>query len=138
MRIVLATLLWLSFASSASSHALWLEPDAAGYQLRFGENLREGSPGLLDRLEPIPAAKAFGASGEPVLRAERKSTSFQLASVPEGSVRSILEVAGVADRQHPNAQAVGGFARQQYTKNVVLCHRGRLRGTYCGIRKTAG
>jgi len=102
MRIVLAALLWLSFTGAASAHALWLEPDAAGYQLcfgEFGENLREGSPGLLDRLEPLPAAKAFGASGDVALKAEKKPISFQFASVPEGTGSVVAEQARVIERK---------------------------------------
>ena len=102
MRIVLAALLWLSFTGAASAHALWLEPDAAGYELyfgEFGENLREGSPGLLDRLEPIPAAKAFGASGDLVLKAEKKPTSFQFAGAPTGTGSVVAEQARVTERK---------------------------------------
>jgi hypothetical protein len=102
MRIVLAALLGLSFTGAASAHALWLEADAAGYQLyfgEFGENLREGSPGLLDRLEPIPAAKAFGASGDLALRAEKKPTSFQFSGVPEGIGSVVAEQARVNERK---------------------------------------
>jgi uncharacterized GH25 family protein len=102
MRIVLAALLGLSFTGAASAHALWLEADAAGYQLylgEFGENLREGSPGLLDRLEPIPAAKAFGVSGDLALRAEKKPTSFQFSGVPEGIGSVVAEQARVNERK---------------------------------------
>ena len=66
MRIVVAALLWLSFTAAASAHALWIEPGEAGFELYFGEfdeNLREGSPGLLDRFNPPPAAKAFTVNG---------------------------------------------------------------------------
>lgn len=102
MRIVLAALLWLSFAGAASSHALWLEPGEGGYQLyfgEFGENLREGSPGLLDRFEPMPAAKAFGASGDVALKAEKKPTSFQFSGVPEGIGSVVAEQARVTERK---------------------------------------
>ena len=70
MRIVIAALaaalVWLSFAAAASAHALWLEPEATGFQLHygeFGENLRESSPGLLDRIDPPPAARAYARLG---------------------------------------------------------------------------
>ena len=102
MRIVIAAVLWLSFITAASAHALWLEPDAAGYQLyfgKFGENLREGAPGLLDRFEPMPAAKAFGASGDIALKAEKKPTSFQFAGAPEGASSVVAEQARVTERK---------------------------------------
>ena len=49
MRFVIAALVWLSLSSAASAHALWIEPDAAGYQLYFGEfdeNLRVLHPDI--------------------------------------------------------------------------------------------
>ena len=102
MRFVIAALLWLSFAGAASAHALWLEPDAAGYQLYFGEfggNLREGSPGLLDRFEPLPAARAFGPSGDTALKAEKKPTSFRFVDVPEGTDSVVAEQAAITERR---------------------------------------
>jgi hypothetical protein len=102
MRIVIAAFLWLSFTAAASAHALWLELDAAGYQLyygEFGENMREGSPGLLDRFEPAPAAKAFGTSGASVLKAEKKPTSFQYTGAPEGAGSIVAEQARVTERK---------------------------------------
>lgn len=102
MRFVIAALLWFSFAGAASAHALWLEPDTAGYQLYFGEfgqNLRESSPGLLDRFEPMPAAKAFGAAGDVPLKAEKQPTSFQFAGVPKGTGSVVAEQARVTERK---------------------------------------
>lgn len=102
MRIVVAALLWLSFTAAASAHSLWIEPAEAGFELYFGEfdeNLREGSPGLLDRFNPPPAAKAFGASGDMALTVEKKSTSFQLSGVPAGAVSVVAEQARVTERK---------------------------------------
>ena len=102
MRIVVAALLWLSFIAAASAHALWIEPAGAGLELYFGEfdeNLREGSPGLLDRFNPPPAAKAFGASGDVALKVEKKPTSFQLGGVPAGPVSVVAEQARVTERK---------------------------------------
>ena len=102
MRIVIAALLWLSFTGVAAAHALWLEPDEAGYQLYFGEfggNLREGSPGLLDRFEPLPAAKAFGAAGDTSLKVEKKPTSFQFVGAPDATGSVVAEQAKVTERK---------------------------------------
>ena len=102
MRFVIAALMWLSLSSAASAHALWIEPDAAGYQLYFGEfdeNLREGSPGLLDRFEPLPAAKAFTASGAQPLKVEKQATSFSLAGVPAGADSVVAEQARIVERK---------------------------------------
>lgn len=102
MRIVVAALLWLSFTAAASAHALWIEPAEAGFELYFGEfdeNLREGSPGLLDRFNPPPAAKAFGVSSDMALKVEKKSTSFQLSGVPAGATSVVAEQARVTERK---------------------------------------
>lgn len=102
MRIVIAALVWLSLLSAASAHALWIEPDAAGYQLYFGEfdeNLREGSPGLLDRFEPLPAAKAFTASGAQPLKVEKQATSFSLAGAPAGADSVVAEQVRIVERK---------------------------------------
>ena len=101
MRIVVAAFFWLSFTAAASAHALWIEPGEAGFEIYFGEfdeNLREGSPGLLDRFNPPPAAKAFGASGDNVLKVEKRATSFQVSGVPAGATSVVAEQARVTER----------------------------------------
>ena len=63
------------FTGSASAHHLWLEADGQGAKLYFGEfeeNLREASPGLLDRFKPLPEAKAVGAAGASRSRSRRR------------------------------------------------------------------
>ena len=60
---------------SASAHHLWLEARRKGAKLYFGEfdeNLREASPGLLDRFKPLPEAKVVGASGAQPLKVESR------------------------------------------------------------------
>ena len=59
MRSVLLAVALLCLAGSASAHHLWLEADGQGARLYFGEfdeNLREASPGLLDRFKQIGRA----------------------------------------------------------------------------------
>lgn len=51
----LAAFLSLSFIAAAAAHQIWLERDGEGMRIYYGEfdeNLREASPGLLDRLSP--------------------------------------------------------------------------------------
>src|SRR5262249_44158942 len=72
-------LLLLALAGPASAHALWLEPDEGGARLYYGEfeeNLREASPGLLDRLTPPPEAKVVAASGAQPLKLEKSPSAF--------------------------------------------------------------
>ncbi|WP_395711113.1 DUF4198 domain-containing protein [Reyranella sp.] len=62
---------------AASAHHLWLESSEAGthvYFGEFGENLREVSPGRLDRLQP--QAKAVSATGEQALAVDKSPTGF--------------------------------------------------------------
>jgi len=106
MRLVIAALaaalVWLSFAAAASAHALWLELEASGFQLHygeFGENLRESSPGLLDRIDPPPAAKAYGASGDQTLKVEKRATSFQLMGASTSVNSIVAEQARVTERK---------------------------------------
>lgn len=101
MRFVVAALVWLSLSSAAAAHALWIEPEGAGFQLfygEFGDNLREGSPGLLDRLEPLPAAKAFSASAATPLKVEKKAASFVLGGVTAKDDSIVAEQARVTER----------------------------------------
>lgn len=126
MRFVIAALLWLSFTAAASAHALWIEPEGEGFQLyfgEFGENLREGSPGLLDRFEPPPAAKAFGASGETALKIEKGPAAFQLGGAPAGTASVVAEQARVTERKQDDkvtrtlgrlsARYVGDFSERK-------------------------
>ncbi|CAN5909285.1 hypothetical protein BH11PSE3_BH11PSE3_07140 [soil metagenome] len=75
---VTAALLSLSLVGAASAHSIWVERDGDGARIYFGEfddNLREASPGLLDRLNP--QAKVAG-SDQP-LKVDRTAGSFSLA-----------------------------------------------------------
>jgi len=102
MRFVLAALVWLSLSSAAWAHALSIEPDGAGFQLFYGEfdeNLREGSPGLLDRLEPLPAAKAFSPAGAQPLTVEKKATGFVLGGAFAGVDGVVAEQVRIVERK---------------------------------------
>ena len=72
VRSTLAVLLSLVVGGQVSAHHLWLERDGDAVQLyfgEFGENLREVSPGLLDKLEP--KASTASPSGEKALTVTR-------------------------------------------------------------------
>src|SRR5947207_14625088 len=92
LRFALAALLSLGLAGPASAHFLWLEPDADGARLYFGEfeeNLREASPGLLDRLTPLPEARLVASSGAKPLKVEKSPTSFVISG-GRGTADSIV------------------------------------------------
>lgn len=84
-----AAVICLLAAEAASAHHIWLEPDGAGLRLSFGEfgdNLRETSPGLLDKVEPQARIAAEGA-GRP-LALSKSSNGFAVAieATPSGGV----------------------------------------------------
>lgn len=62
---------------TASAHHVWLEQAGSTMQLCFGEfgdNLRETSPGLLDRMQP--QARAVSSSGESPLTLAKAASAF--------------------------------------------------------------
>jgi uncharacterized GH25 family protein len=97
---VLATLFSLSFTGAASAHSIWLERDGETVRIFFGEfdeNLREASPGLLDRL--TPQAKVVAQSGEKALKVD-KAAAFFAVTGPVGADDSIVAEDGrVSERR---------------------------------------
>jgi hypothetical protein len=96
--ILAATLLWVT---SASAHHLWLEPDGQGAKLLFGEfdeNLREASPGLLDRFKPLPEAKVVGASTQP-LKVEKTPNAFAVSGTVGSGGSIVAEQSMVSERK---------------------------------------
>jgi hypothetical protein len=90
--LFVAAIAAFAFTGSASAHHLWVEADGQGAKLYFGEfegNLREASPGLLDRFKPLPEAKVVGAGGAQPLKLE-KSPSAYVLSGPIGADDSII------------------------------------------------
>ena len=82
-----ALLLSLSFAGFASAHTIWLEREGDGVRLYFGEfdeNLREASPGLLDRLKP----EAKVAGSDTALKVDKTAGFFAVTGTvaPDDSV----------------------------------------------------
>jgi hypothetical protein len=98
---LVAALAALSFAGSASAHHLWLEADGPVARLYFGEfdgNLREASPGLLDRFKPLPEAKAIGAASQ-ALSVEKQPNAFVLNGAVGHSDSIVAEQARVSERK---------------------------------------
>jgi len=72
----------MMFASTAQAHQIWLEqtPKAANlYFGEFGENLRETSPGLLDKFVK-PSATLSGAKGDQALTLNKQAHAFALSA----------------------------------------------------------
>jgi uncharacterized GH25 family protein len=69
-------------SSLAQAHQVWLEQNGKGAKLYFGEygeNLRESSPGALDKFAG-PTAKLFTAKGEQPVTAAKSADGFVLAA----------------------------------------------------------
>ena len=72
VRLAAAAALALSLAAPASAHHIWIEVDGQGAKVyfgEFGENLREASPGSLDKLSP--QAKVVSSAGERALTLQK-------------------------------------------------------------------
>lgn len=70
----------LAQTSIAQAHYLWIEQDAQGARLYYGEfdgNLREVSPGRLDQITQ-PVVTLISASGAKTLAPKREASSFAL------------------------------------------------------------
>lgn len=90
----------LGSAAAAQAHQIWLEQPAGQKTAivrfgEFGENLRETSPGLLDKFVK-PTATLLSAKGEQTVDARKSGTGFEL---PFGAARGdsiVAEEAGYA------------------------------------------
>lgn len=68
-------------AVPAYAHQIWLEQDGDKAVLYFGEfneNLREASPGMLDRI--VPKARAVSATGDRAIDTAKGANAFVLAA----------------------------------------------------------
>ncbi|WP_349743053.1 DUF4198 domain-containing protein [Roseateles cavernae] len=74
---LLATVL-LAAAAGAQAHQIWIEQDAAGARLylgEFGDNLRETSPGMLDKFTQT-SATLLTAKGEQAVALDKQASGF--------------------------------------------------------------
>lgn len=118
----------LAFTTGAAAHQIWLEQGAGSSTVlnfgEFGENLRETSPGLLDKFGR-PRATLVSAQGEKPLDVAKAATGFTVAGRAAPGESIVAEDAfyplykmKLADRDgmgayHPAARYVSGYAAQQ-------------------------
>ncbi|MGQ9366414.1 DUF4198 domain-containing protein [Azospirillum sp. ST 5-10] len=80
-KITIALLASLGFVMPAQAHQIWIEqPDGGSAVIHFGEfgeNLREASPGLLDKFGK-PAGTLISSRGEQTSDATKTATGFTL------------------------------------------------------------
>ncbi len=91
-RIAALAALSLSFAVPASAHHIWVEVDGQGGKIyfgEFGENLREASPGTLDKLQP--QAKVVSSAGERPLTIQKSANAYVAAGKIDGTDSVIAE-----------------------------------------------
>ena len=77
-------------------------PTGQGAKLYFGEfdeNLREASPGLLDRFTPLPEAKVVGAAARKPLKFEKSPSAFVLNGAFGAGDSIVAEQARVTERK---------------------------------------
>lgn len=95
VRGALALALTLGVSGAAQAHHLWLEQAGQGLQIsfgEFGENLREVSPGNLDKLEPRAKAQpaTAGATDRP-LTVAKTANGFTVSGKIEPSDSIVAE-----------------------------------------------
>ncbi len=87
-----AVLLLCVLAAPAFAHHLWLEQEGQVMRIafgEFGENLREASPGTLDRIQP--QAKAVSSRGERKLGVEKSANGYVVSGKAEAGESIVAE-----------------------------------------------
>jgi uncharacterized GH25 family protein len=92
VRIAALAALSLSLATPASAHHIWIEVDGQGAKVyfgEFGENLREASPGSLDKLSP--QAKVVSSAGERALTLQKSANAYAASGKIDGPDSIVAE-----------------------------------------------
>ena len=123
-----AVLALMGFATAAPAHQIWLEQPAGQSAVirfgEFGENLREASPGLLDKFAK-PTATLVSAGGEKAADGSKTAGGFTLPfkagkgdAIVAEEARYPLNTYKQGDKDvtswyHPAARLITGFAAQE-------------------------
>lgn len=123
-----AVLALLGFGTAAQAHQIWLEqPSGQNAVIRFGEfgdNLREASPGLLDKFVK-PTATLVSAKGEKAADGSKTAGGYTLPFKAGKGETIVAEEAtyplntrkqgekDVSNWYHPAARLITGFAPQE-------------------------
>ncbi|NEW91285.1 DUF4198 domain-containing protein [Rhodopseudomonas sp. BR0M22] len=126
-KLSLAIVALLGAAAPAQAHQIWIEQADGQAVVRFGEfgeNLREASPGLLDKFAKVTAT-LLSAKGEQKAEASKAATGFTLPFAAKAGDSIVAEDASYPlytwkqqDRDvrnwfYPAARLITGFAAQQ-------------------------
>lgn len=155
-KLLLPALLALATCAPAQAHHLWIEQDGRTATVQFGEfgdNLRETSPGLLDKFV-APKAILVGPRGEQPLAMTKTAKGFALSRTAAAGEAIVVEETGYPYFENkqdgkttrlmwtPAARYVTTFAVQEpkLTFDIVPTGRqGEFRVVYKGkpLAKTA-
>lgn len=98
LAVAMATLVSVGLIGSAAAHSIWIEREGDGARIYFGEfdeNLREGSPGLLDRLKP----EAKVAGSDKALKLDKQATFFAVAGPLAKDDSIVAETVSIYERR---------------------------------------
>lgn len=127
-KLVIAAAAWFGMIMPLHAHQIWIEQadgqDAVVRFGEFGENLREASPGLLDKFVK-PSATLISAGGEKKAEATKAATGFTVPFRAASGDSIVAEDASyplytwkqqdkeLQNRYYPAARLITGFAAQQ-------------------------
>src|SRR5258707_9556898 len=97
-RFFLAALVSFGLIGSAAAHSIWVEREGDGARIFFGEfdeNLREASPGLLDRLSP----QAKVAGSDKALKVDKTAGFFAVAGAVGADDSVLAEDVRIVERR---------------------------------------
>lgn len=127
-----ASLLCAFVASQAAAHQIWIEPAGKAYSLHFGEydeNLKETSPGLLDKMPAPSVVSVVGGEVKPVVASKGKDGfALDAKAQKDGSIVAEVRNYPAFERKNgetvtrgkwvPAARYVSSFAAQE-PKNML-------------------
>ncbi|MFZ5740185.1 MAG: cobalt ABC transporter substrate-binding protein [Pseudomonadota bacterium] len=138
-KLSLAMLATLGAMTSAQAHQIWIEQADGGAVVRFGEfgeNLREVSPGLLDKFAKVTAT-LLSAKGEQKADATKSADGFRLPFAAAGGDSIVAEDANyplytwkqpdkeVRNWFHPAARLITDFAAREPKLTLDLVPTGK-------------
>lgn len=139
MKMTLTAIAFVGLVAPAAAHEIWIEqPEGQNAIIRFGEfgeNLREASPGLLDKFGK-PAGVLVTDGVEKKAEATKTSTGFALPFRAKNGASIVAEDAAyplytwkqqgreTTNWYHPAARLITGFAEQKPVLTLDLVPAG--------------
>lgn len=126
-------------ALQSQAHQIWIEQDASGARVHLGEfadNLRETSPGMLDKFNQL-SARVVTAQGERAVELSKQANAFALAARASTDESLIAQELGYPSWEHkqgekterhvwlPAARWVGDLAARQPSLSLDLVPTGK-------------